>query len=179
MEQSGNIFEVGFELYMQMLDDAVRNLKGEPVSALFRTPIFLKTDFYIPDGYIDDEKQKIEFYKRFESCDSIEEVEQVEKELTDRFGPYPEEVRILVEIEKIRAQASQLAIDEILEDSRSIRIRISGGSKIDVNKLVKRIADDRRLAIDTVDRETLIFTPESMDTEKKVLGLKKLLQQLV
>lgn len=179
LEQSGNIFEVGFELYLQMLDEAVRHLKGEPVASLFRTPLFLKTDFYIPGGYIGDEKQKIEFYKKFESCDSVEEVEQVEKELVDRFGPYPNEVRILIEIEQIRALASLMAIDEILEDSHSIRIKISGGSKIDVNKLVKQIAADKRLAIDPGDRETLVFTPESMNTEKKIPGLKKLLQQLM
>jgi len=178
MEQSGNIFEVGFELYLQMLDEAVRNLKGEPVAPFFRTPIFLKTDFYIPDGYIDDEKQKIEFYKRFESCDSEEEVAAVEREMVDRFGPCPDQVRILVEIEAIRAVASLMAIDEILEDSRSIRIRISATSKIDVSRLVELVKTDRRLTIDPADRETLVFTPESMKTEKKVETLKNLLQQL-
>ncbi len=179
LEQSGNIFEVGFELYLQMLDESIRHLKGEPVAVMFRTPLFLKTDFYIPDAYIADEKQKIEFYKRFESCESLEEVAQVEKEMTDRFGPCPDEVRVLIEIEQIRAMASLLAIDEILEDSRSIRIRISGSSKVDVNGLVRQMAADRRLSIDPGDHETLIYVPESMDAKKKVPGLKKLLQQLM
>ncbi|MBN2158675.1 MAG: transcription-repair coupling factor [Spirochaetes bacterium] len=179
LQQSGNIFEVGFELYLQMLDNAIRLLKGEPVSSYFRTPLFLKTDFFIPDSYINDEKQKIEFYKRFESCDSVEEVEQLEKELVDRFGAYPEEVGILIEIEKIRTMASLMYIDEILEDSRSIRIKISGNAKVDVRKVVGLIASDRRLSLDPVDRETLIFVPESMKPEKKVPALKKLLQQLM
>jgi len=178
VEQSGNIFEVGFELYLQMLEDAVQQLKGEPVSSQFRTPIFLKTDFFIPDSYISDEKQKIEFYKRFESCDSSEEVEQVEREMVDRFGPYPEEVKTLIEIEQIRAMASLLAIDEIMEDSRSIRIKISGTAKVDVKKIVKLMAADRRLSIDQADREILVFVPGSMKAEKKVPELKKLLQQL-
>jgi len=106
-------------------------------------------------------------------------VERVEKEMTDRFGPCPDEVRVLIEIEQIRAMASILAIDEILEDSRSIRLRISGSSKVDVNRLVSLMAADRRLSIDPGDHETLIYVPESMDPEKKVPGLKKLLQQLV
>jgi len=178
VEQSGNIFEVGFELYLQMLEDAVQQLKGEPVSSQFRTPIFLKTDFFIPDSYISDEKQKIEFYKRFESCDSSEEVEQVEREMVDRFGPYPEEVKTLIEIEQIRAMASLLAIDEIMEDSRSIRIKISGTAKVDVKKIVKLMAADRRLSIDQADREILVFVPGSMKAEKKDPELKKLLQQL-
>jgi transcription-repair coupling factor (superfamily II helicase) len=179
LEQSGNIFEVGFELYLQMLDESIRHIKGEPVALMIRTPLFLKTDFFIPDAYIGDEKQKIEFYKRFESCDSLLEVEQVEKEMIDRFGPYPDEVKVLIEIEQIRAMASLLAIDEILEDSRSIRIKISSASKVDVNRLVSLMATDRRLSIDPGDHETLIYIPESMDTEKKVPGLKKLLQQLI
>ena len=179
LQQSGNIFDVGFELYLQMLDDAIRQIKGEPVASLFRTPLFLKTDFFIPDEYIGDEKQKIEFYKRFESCDSIEEVDRVEKELKDRFGPYPPQVETLIEIERIRAMASLAAIDEILEDSRSIRIKISGNAKVDVKKLVALVSSDRRLTPDPVDRETLIFVPESMKTEKKVPALKKLLQQML
>jgi transcription-repair coupling factor (superfamily II helicase) len=179
VEQSGNIYEVGFELYMQMLDEAVKRLKGEPAASPFRTPIFLKTDFFIPDEYINDEKQKIEFYKRFESCNSIDEVDRVEKELVDRFGPYPEKVRVLIEIEKIRSLASVLAIDEILENSRSIRIKISAGSKVDTEKVIKRILEDRRrLSIDASDQDTLVFIPESMDGEKKVMALKKLLQQI-
>jgi transcription-repair coupling factor (superfamily II helicase) len=179
MEQSGNIFEVGFELYMQMLEEAVRNRKGEAVASPFRTPIFLKTDFFIPDEYINDEKQKIEFYKRFESCDSVEEVEQVEAELVDRFGAYPNEVRILIEIEKIRALATLMALDEIIEDSKSIRIKVSGKSKIDRVKIVSQLSKKNRLTIDPANRDTLVFTPESMQTEKKIAGLKKLLQQLL
>jgi len=97
----------------------------------------------------------------------------------DRFGPYPAEVEILIEIERIRAIASLAAIDEILEDSKSIRIRISGSSRVDVKKVVALMSSDRRLTPDPVDRETLIFVPESMKTEKKVPALKKLLQQML
>ena len=76
---------------------------------------------------------------------STEEVASVEKEMVDRFGPYPEQVRILVEIEAIRAVASILAIDEILEDSRSIRIKITSASRVDVGRLVTLMKTDRRL----------------------------------
>ena len=66
--------EVGFDLYCQMLEDSVRKLKGQRPVSIFRTPVFLKSNFYIPETYITDEKQKIEFYKRFEACELIEEV---------------------------------------------------------------------------------------------------------
>ncbi|PKL37689.1 MAG: transcription-repair coupling factor [Spirochaetae bacterium HGW-Spirochaetae-1] len=177
-EQSGSIMEVGFELYCQMLDDAVRRLKGEKPSTIYRTPVFIKTDFFIPDTYMADQRQKIEFYKRFESCENMDEVEQLKNELTDRFGPPPPEVNILIELEEIRTLASQLFIDEILEHSHAIKIRISGQSAINMEKLVRQIAEDDRLSMDPRDNVTLVFVPHAMETEKKLSELKKWLQQI-
>ncbi len=177
-EQSGSIMEVGFELYTQMLEDAVKNLKGERPARSFRTPVFLKTDFYIPDEYIDDERQKIEFYKRFESCETEEEIDTLTAELTDRFGPVPREVTILIELEKIRTLASSWELGEILEDSKSIRMRITADTLIDRGWLVEQIAGDSRLTMDRNDEEVLLFTASSRDNEKKLIELKKWLQQI-
>lgn len=177
-EQSGNIMEVGFDLYCQMLEDAVRKLKGEKPVHAFRTPVFLKTNFFIPDTYINDERQKIEFYKRFESCESVGEVDDLEKELIDRFGPPPAEVRILIRLETIRALASFLWIDEILEDSRGVRIRISSDAKVDRQKIVSKLKKDARVSLDPLDHEVLLFKPFEKGDEKKLEELKKWLQQI-
>jgi transcription-repair coupling factor (superfamily II helicase) len=177
-EQSGNIIEVGFELYSQMLDDSIRLLKGEDLGADFRTPVFLKTDFYIPKDYIGDERQIMEFYKRFESCGTEEEIDALEQEMEDRFGTAPEIVKILTGYERIRAVASTLRIEEVLEDSRAIRIKLTGQSKIDVKKMIGFISTDRRLSMDPSDNETVVFTPKNNETKKKLEELKKLLQQL-
>ena len=178
-EQSGSIMEVGFELYCSMLEDAVKRLKGEKPSTMYRTPVFINTDFFIPDSYISDERQKIEFYKRFESCETIEEVNELKNELQDRFGPPPEKVMVLIELEEIRTLASSLCIDEILEQTRSIKIKISAQNLIDPGKLVKQISEDRRLSVDPRDNEVLIFSPGSAEPEKKLPELKKWLQQFV
>ncbi len=176
-EQSGNIMEVGFDLYCQMLDDAVRMLKGEKPSTIYRTPVFINTDFFIPDSYMNDERQKIEFYKRFESCETMEEVEDLKNEMIDRFGNPPKEVMMLVELEEIRTLASALHLDEILEQARSIKIKITGDSRIDAKRLVRMIAEDKRLRVDPKDNGILIFTPAARVTEKKIPELKKWLQQ--
>lgn len=176
-EQSGSIMEVGFELYCQMLDEAVKKMKGEKITAPFRTPVFIRTDFFIPDEYISDERQKIEFYKRFESCESPEEVALLAKEMEDRFGSPPPEVKILMEIESLRTIASSMKIDEIIETERNIRIRISENSEIDVTKVLKLIKTDKRLSVDTSDKNLLIFETSKLSTEKKIEELKKLLQQ--
>ncbi len=177
-EQSGNIIEVGFELYSQMLDESVRQLQGDAEAYDFRTPVFLKTDIYIPKEYIGDERQIMEFYKRFESCATVEEVEALEREMTDRFGPAPEIVETLVGYEKIRTVASMLRIGEIIEDSRSVRIKINAQSAVNLDSLVRLISADKRVAVDPSDRETVVFIPKNRETKKKMEELKKLLQQL-
>ncbi len=178
-EQSGSIMEVGFDLYCQMLEDAVARMKGEEVKDYFRTPVFIKSDFFIPDTYISDARQKIEFYKRFESCETVEEVDSLEAEMIDRFGMPAEEVVMLIDIERVRALASVLRIAEILEDPRRINIKINSDCTIPRDKLIAVMAKDKRISMDTSDPENLIFKAESKSVEKKITELKKWLQQFI
>jgi transcription-repair coupling factor (superfamily II helicase) len=178
-EQSGSIMEVGFDLYCQMLEDAVRTLKGEKPEKSFRTPVFLSVSMFIPGNYIDDEKQKIEFYKRFEACESLEEIEELEREIVDRFGEYPSEVGILIELARIRSLASKLFIDEILEDTYgTIRVKITEQASIDMRKIAAFLSKDPRFSLDLIDKTILRFKPEAADTQKKLDEVKKWLQQL-
>jgi transcription-repair coupling factor (superfamily II helicase) len=177
-EQSGNIMDVGFDLYCQMLEEAVRQLKGEKPLRMFRTPVYLNMSMFIPEDYISDEKQKIEFYKRLEGCENTEEINAIEKEISDRFGEYPKEVALLIELQRVRALASTLFIDEILEDSYNIKIRITSESSADIGKIIKQIHKDQRFALDKHEPELLRFKPASQEPEKKIEELKKWLQQL-
>ncbi len=178
-EQSGSIMEVGFELYCQMLEDAVKKLKGEKPSALFRTGVFIKSDFYIPETYISDERQKIEFYKRFEACENLTEVDLLKREMTDRFGTPPEQVNMLIAQEEVRAMASSLFINEISEQDGGFKIRISDQCLIESSALVRMLAMDKRLSVEPGDTELLIFKTGNVKTEKKLSELKKWLQQFL
>lgn len=178
-EQSGSIMDVGFDLYCQMLEDEIKLLKGEEIKEYFRTSLFIKTDFFIPDSYMNDDKQKIEFYKRFESCETSEEVDILEAELIDRFGTPPPQVNTLVELERIRAIASSLKISEILEENNKVRIRISSLCIIPGEKLASTVSKDKRLSLDPKDPEMLIFKYHEKDAEKKLYELKKWLQQFM
>jgi len=178
-EQSGSIMDVGFDLYCQMLEDEVKLLKGEEIKEYFRTSLFIKTDFFIPESYMNDDKQKIEFYKRFESCETPEEVDILEAELIDRFGTPPSQVNTLIELERIRAISSSLKISEVLEENNRIRIRISSYCTIPGEKLATAISKDKRLSLDPNDPELLIFKFNEKDAEKKLYELKKWLQQFM
>ncbi len=175
-EQSGNIMDIGFDLYCQMLDDTVRRLKGDKLNKIIRTPVFLKVDTFIPDEYISDQKQKIEFYKKFESCEIEAEIENVIEEITDRFGKPPYNVQILIELERIRAIATELQIEEIIEGERAIRIRMSTDAKIVTKNLLNILKTDGRMLLDPKDKEVLIARICEDDAEKKLSELKKLLQ---
>jgi len=85
---------------------------------------------------------------------------------------------VLVALEKIRALASALEIDEILEDSRGVRLRISGNSRVDPGKIVALIRRDRRISLDPSDNEMVLFKPTEKGDEKKLVELKKWLQQI-
>ncbi len=178
-EQSGSIMDVGFDLYCQMLEDEIKMLKGEEIKEYFRTSLFIKTDFFIPDSYMNDDKQKIEFYKRFESCETADEVDLLESELIDRFGTPPAEVNTLVELERIRAIASSLKISELLEDSDKIKIRISSLCTIPGERLAAAVSKDKRLSLDPKDPELIIMKYSEKEGEKKLYELKKWLQQFM
>lgn len=96
--------------------------------------------------------------------------------MIDRFGIPPVEVNILIELERIRAIASSLYIDEILEDNRQVNIKITASCIIPPDRLLKVIAKDSRFSINPKDPENLIFRPENKTIEKKLLELKKWLQ---
>lgn len=177
-QQSGNIMDVGFDLYCQMLDEAVGKLKGEKRTEICRTPVYFKTDNFIPESYIADQKQKIEFYKRFEACETLDEISLLEKEMTDRFGSYPENVKILIELERIRTMASELCVEEIIEGEKSIRIRISERTAIETRKLVELINSDKRFIMDPQNNDTLILYPSAKDTGGKMEEIKKWLQDM-
>lgn len=179
-EQSGTIMEVGFELYCQMLNDTINRLKGEKPLLPYRTPVYINTNFFIPETYISDERQKIEFYKRFEACENLEEVEALTLEMSDRFGQPPSEVKILIELEKIRALASKLQIGEIIEDKDYLKIRITENTLVNREKIIQFLnkSKNARLQIDPFDKELLRFFFQEKETEKKLIELKKWLQQL-
>jgi len=156
----------------------VRKLKGEKPVHIFRTPVYVKTDIFIPDSYIADEKQKIEFYKRYEACETLDELNELTREMIDRFGQPPKEVVSLIAMEEVRTLASQLYIDEIIEDTKLIKMRITRESKLDVKKLVTLIQKDKRISIDRYDKEIVNIVTGVIPPEKKLEEIKKLLQQL-
>jgi transcription-repair coupling factor (superfamily II helicase) len=117
-EQSGHIGAVGFELYMQMLEEAVRELKGQAVVREMEPALQLQVSAYIPDEYVDDVSQRLSLYKRLSSSRQPGDLAQLHGELLDRYGPVPEPVERLFEVMEIRLLA---------KTARAVGIQVSPG----------------------------------------------------
>lgn len=125
-QQHGFIDSVGFDLYSQMLKEAVEaKRKEQPVEEKVLLDLDLDIDAYIPDTYIADGHQKIEMYKRFRGISSLEEVDELQEEMQDRFGEYPDEVSYLFLIAEMKVYATQAGVESIKQLKQDITILIS------------------------------------------------------
>ncbi|MGM8366141.1 transcription-repair coupling factor [Virgibacillus sp. W0181] len=126
-QQHGFIDSVGFDMYSQMLKDAIdarKEGKDVEASAPFEPELNLTIDAYIPDSYISDEKQKIDMYKQFQTLEKQSDMEDLREELIDRFGDYPEQVENLFAVSKIKMAAKKEKIESITEQGRKMEMRV-------------------------------------------------------
>ncbi|MCA9083871.1 MAG: transcription-repair coupling factor [Planctomycetaceae bacterium] len=120
-EQSGNIAAVGYELYCQLLENAVRNLKNQPLRYQSHVRIELPVSVYIPDRYVSEQKLKIEIYRRLSQTNSLQKLADLEEELRDRFGPIPTPTRRMLRLRELNLRALSWKIENIhLEDGFAV-----------------------------------------------------------
>lgn len=133
-QQHGFIDSVGFDLYSQMLKEAIEERKGSIEEVKPKTvEIDLDIDAYIPDSYIADGQQKIEMYKRFRAISDLEEIQELQDEMIDRFGEYPDEVKYLLQIAEMKVFALQLGIESIKQAKEEVTILLSEESSANVD----------------------------------------------
>ncbi|WP_188456143.1 transcription-repair coupling factor [Virgibacillus oceani] len=139
-QQHGFIDSVGFDMYSQMLKDAIDARKaGKELDDIkpFEPELALDLDAYIPDEYIKDEKQKIDMYKRFQTVESTDDIEELKEELMDRFGDYPSEVENLFIVSSLKMHAKRERVESISEKNKKIEMLVDEqrSQEIDGSKL--------------------------------------------
>jgi len=122
-EQHGHIAAVGFSLYCRMLEDAIRELKGEEQKVQIEPSVELAVDAYLPEDYISDNKQKIEIYKRIADAQEVKEVEEIYDELIDRFGDLPEPAANLLIVAKLKLLAKNLGITQLSQEKEVVVLK--------------------------------------------------------
>ena len=126
-EQHGHIASVGFELYCKLLEEAVREVKGEVVQEPPDPVIDLNVDAYVSDDYVPDPQRKVEVYKKVVGIRRTEDVADLQEELEDRFGPPPPPVRNLLAVARIKVLAKELMVASISGDKDEVAIRLQTG----------------------------------------------------
>ncbi len=143
-EQSGHIAAVGIETYLKMLEETVREMKGEAVPEEGpSTAIDLPVPMSIPHGYIEDANLRMEIYRRIAGGDDTEEA--LAAELEDRFGPVPPEVRMLVRVGALKRLAESLRVQSISArksepHKQELVIRMRRDARVDVDRLIDLVS---------------------------------------
>jgi transcription-repair coupling factor (superfamily II helicase) len=115
-EQSGHIEAVGYEMYCQLLEQAVRRMRNQPDEPTKPVNLELGTSASVPRSYIRGDRQRMDVYKRLTGCRSTAELDVLENDLRDAFGPPPDEVQTLLALAEIRVLAQPWGIRSIVLD---------------------------------------------------------------
>jgi transcription-repair coupling factor (superfamily II helicase) len=124
-EQSGHIATVGYELYCELLEQAVAQLRGEEAPSKREVHVELGIDAYIPTQYIPPERQRMETYRRLVKCTTPEDIKQLQEDLADAYGPIPSQVETLLDLAEIRVLARRVGVKSIIRMDPDIVFTVS------------------------------------------------------
>ncbi|WP_080147103.1 transcription-repair coupling factor [Marinilactibacillus piezotolerans] len=142
-QQHGFIDSVGFDLYSQMLAEAVARKRGDETQQHTNVEMDLSVDAYLPGTYVEDERQKIELYKRIREFSSDEDYVELQDELIDRFGDYPQEVSDLLTIGLLKMYSDTALIETIKREKRQVIVSFSkeGAKQLPLPEIFKALKD--------------------------------------
>ena len=178
-EQSGHIKEVGFELYQQMLEEAVAEVKdsGEVADTGWSPQITVGTAVMIPEGYVPDLQLRLALYRRLGDLETTEEIDAFGAELIDRFGPLPEEVKHLLKIVFIKALCRKANVEKLDAGPKGVVIQFRKKEFSNPVALVKFIGEQGSLAKIRPD-QSVVFTRDWPTAEKRLAGSAVVMTQL-
>src|SRR5687767_6843496 len=140
-EQSGTIDAVGFEMYMKLLEETIRELKGEDLEDDTRATVNLGVDLKIDEGYIPEMNQRLMVYRKVAAARSENELESTLDEVRDRYGPLPTAVLNLADFGRIRVLADGLGVETIDREGSTVAIKFRQKAKVDPMHLISLVQD--------------------------------------
>jgi transcription-repair coupling factor (superfamily II helicase) len=142
-EQSGHIDAVGFEMYTSMMERTIREIKGEETADKVSTHLNLGIDLRIPTQYIAEENQRLRMYKRAAGVQNEAELEDVRKELQDRYGPVPPPVRFLLAAAALKLVSERVGVLSVDRKRDAITIKFTEQATVDPERLARFVAQTR------------------------------------
>jgi transcription-repair coupling factor (superfamily II helicase) len=135
-EQSGQIAAVGFEMYTKLLEETIREMKGEKIEEEVETSMNLGVDIYIPRDFIGEENLRMTFYKKIASASTEERLTDIRNEMRDRFGAVPPNVDALLHFVRVKWMAKSLGVLSIVREGARGVVKLTPQAKVDPNKLL-------------------------------------------
>ena len=139
-EQHGHIAAVGFDTYVRLLEETIRELKGEELPLEVHSSLNLGLDIRIPPEYIADEHQRLRAYKRIADVKDAVQAEAMRADLGDRYGPLPADVETLLRFALLKCTAQQIGIEAVDRRGGALNIKFHPGSKIEPARLMHLVS---------------------------------------
>jgi len=174
--QSGHVAQVGYEMYLELLEDAVKEIKGEPPSPRIDSEVHLKVDAQVPDEYVPDPQQRMNLYKRLSKALDSAEIDDIEEETVDLYGKPPVEFSRLLEIMRIRTLMHRLRVSRVDYNGRDLALTIEPDTPIDPLRMVEWVTKNRNAKLISGNR--LAFALESDEDDYRIEKCRSLLRLL-
>jgi transcription-repair coupling factor (superfamily II helicase) len=142
-EQHGHINSVGFDTYIRLLEETVRELKGEEVLPEVHSALNLSLDIRIPSDYIADENQRLRAYRQIANAADADARDRAEKELEDRYGPVPDAVHNLLQYSALKTLAEQIGVEAVDRRHNLLNIKFHPGTRVDPARLMNLVGKTR------------------------------------
>jgi len=174
--QSGFMEELGYDLYNKLLEEAVAELKGQPIQRLPETKIETDIVMHLSDDYINDRQQKVDLYRRLADSRTLDDVEKIRDEITDRFGRMPQEAVNLIDGTTLKVAASVLEVEKIRFRSGRATIQFAETKKLTRTEIESiRAASDCPMEFSFAGKNEVMIDLGVVKKEERLSYLRKVL----
>ncbi|WNG23907.1 transcription-repair coupling factor [Cystobacter fuscus] len=176
--QSGSISAIGFDMYAQLLEEAVAEVRGEPPQVRIEPEVTLPIAALIPDDYVPDVHQRLVFYKRFSQAGTPDEVQDLRSELVDRFGEAPDEVDNLCEQALVKIDMRELRVRGLEGGPGRLSVILGGDALLDGAKLLALVQRSKGYYRLTPDMKLLVKLGAEVKGPALIVEAKKVMRDL-
>jgi len=179
-EQSGFMASVGYDLYVKMIEETVREMRGDVSFGDIETRVDVKVDAYLPKEYVTNDLLRVEMYKKIASIRSQDTRDDLIEELIDRFGDPNRPVMNLIEIASLKSLCSQIGVDYVSTKNEALVMRFSIAADIDLVRVLTAIRKyPEFLRVQGGNPPSLVYSQRGKAPEELLSGAVTLMQKVV